>query len=45
VVALPAGDTLYEAAGSLTLATQYHSVILLAVNNVNVSGWHIIATT
>lgn len=45
VVALPAGDTLYGAAGSLTLATQYKSVTLLAVNNVNVSGWHIIATT
>jgi hypothetical protein len=45
IVALPAGDTLYGAAGSLTLATQYKSVTLLAVNNVNVSGWHIIATT
>jgi len=45
VVALPAGDTLYGTAGSLTLATQYKSVTLLAVNNINVSGWHIIATT
>lgn len=45
VVALPAGDTLYGATGSLTLATQYKSVTLLAVNNSNVSGWHIIATT
>ena len=45
VVALPAGDTLYGAVGSLTLATQYKSVTLLAVNNSNVSGWHIIATT
>jgi hypothetical protein len=45
VVTLPAGDTLYGAVGSLTLATQYKSVTLLAVNNSNVSGWHIIATT
>ena len=45
VVALPAGDTLYGATASLTLATQYKSVTLLAVNNVNVSGWHIIAIT
>ena len=45
IVALPAGDTLYGAVGSLTLATQYKSVTLLAVNNSNVSGWHIIATT
>lgn len=45
IVALPAGDTLYGATGSLTLATQYKSVTLLAVNNSNVSGWHIIATT
>lgn len=45
VVALPAGDILYGTAGSLTLATQYKSVTLLAVNNINVSGWHIIATT
>lgn len=45
VVALDASDTLYGATGSLTLATQYKSVTLLAVNVGTLSGWHIIATT
>lgn len=44
-VSMAAGDTWYGAVASQTLATQYKSVTLLAVNNNNVSGWHVIATT
>lgn len=44
-VSVGAGDTWFGAVGAQTLATQYKSVTLLAVNNVNVSGWHVIATT
>lgn len=44
-VAVGAGDTWFGAVAAQTLATQYKSVTLLAVNNVNVSGWHVIATT
>ena len=45
VVSLDASDTLYGASASLTLATQYKSVTLLAINVGTLSGWHIIATT
>jgi len=45
IVALDASDTLYGASVSLTLATQYKSVTLLAINVGTLSGWHIIATT
>lgn len=44
-VAIDASDTWYGAVAAQTLATQYKSVTLLAVNNSNVSGWHVIATT
>lgn len=44
-VGVGAGDTWYGAVAAQTLATQYKSVTLLAVNNANVSGWHVIATT
>ena len=45
VVSLDASDTLYGASASLTLASQYKSVTLLAINVGTLSGWHIIATT
>jgi hypothetical protein len=44
-VVVAAGDTWYGDVAAQTLATQYKSVTLLAVNNNNVSGWHVIATT